>query len=69
VLAQPDDRQGNDNSASRPWHGVSPPFGDRATVNGGAAGSDVYAMSGMMRIATMFATLIIGLIAGPDVSL
>ena len=28
-----------------------------------------YATSGMIRIATMFATLIIGLIAGPDVSL
>ena len=28
-----------------------------------------YAISGMMRIATMFATLIIGLIAGPEVSL
>jgi hypothetical protein len=28
-----------------------------------------YATSGMMRIATMFATLIIGLIAGPAVSL
>jgi hypothetical protein len=28
-----------------------------------------YATSGMMRMATMFATLIIGLIAGPAVSL
>ena len=31
--------------------------------------SDGYATSGMMRIATMFATLIIGLMAGPEVSL
>jgi hypothetical protein len=32
-------------------------------------GADGYAMNGMIRIATMFVILIIGLIAGPAVSL
>jgi hypothetical protein len=44
------------------------PSGDMA-FEGAAELTSAQAISGMIRIATMFATLIIGLIAGPAVSL
>jgi len=48
-------------------HGPCPP--GRSGAPRSAHALRDYATRGMMRIATMFATLIIGLIAGPAVSL
>ena len=49
--------------------GMATPTSDaRAVIPGGRA-AEAQVMSGMISSATMFATLIIGLIAGPAVSL
>src|SRR5205807_2627165 len=63
------DAERRSHHAERSGRGAVPAFHDFHHRAASGRGALAQTISGMMRIATMFATLIIGLIAGPAVSL